>query len=373
MNKINPDCTAKVQIRGIRKTYGPVVALEGVDLEVYDNEFMTLLGPSGSGKTTLLMSVAGLIQPESGEIWIDGQRITYMPPNKRGIGVVFQSYALFPHMTVAENIGFPLKMRNINSVKINQEVQRVLESVQLANITDIASRLPQQLSGGQQQRVALARCMIYRPSVILMDEPLGALDKKLREKMQLEIKRLHTELGTTILYVTHDQEEALSMSDKICLMNNGRIEQMGTPDQLYFEPATLFAAEFLGESTVVDVTVRKFWEDRIEVFCPSAGARLVGRKRFNVSLGDQIKAVIRPENVCLLGAKESASNEVVAILRNVIRAGEVTRFYGELRGGDSIIATNLTRAGNSLPNPGTEVRFGWSEEVTTFFQRKAAS
>ena len=224
-----------------------MVALAGADLELREGEFLTLLGPSGSGKTTLLMIVAGLIQPDGGEVSIDGRLATYAPPFKRDVGMVFQNYALFPHLSVGENIAFPLRMRRVPEATIQQEVRRILEVVRLP---DVGGRLPRALSGGQQQRIALARCMVYKPSIILMDEPLGALDKKLRDQMQLEIKQLHAELRITVLYVSHDQEEAMIMSDRICLMRDGHIEQIGTPDELYFQPRTRFAAEFLGESNV---------------------------------------------------------------------------------------------------------------------------
>ena len=237
-----PDARSKLEIRNLRKTYGPVVAVAEADLEMREGEFLTLLGPSGSGKTTLLMMVAGLIQPDRGEVWIDGTLATYLPSFKRDIGMVFQSYALFPHLTVFENVAFPLRMRRVPEATTAREVQRVLEVVRLPGVGD---RLPRALSGGQQQRVALARCIVYRPSIVLMDEPLGALDKKLRDQMQLEIKHLHTQLGITVLYVTHDQEEAMIMSDRICLMNEGRIEQIGTPSELYFRPRTVFAATLI--------------------------------------------------------------------------------------------------------------------------------
>jgi len=195
----------KLRTRDVRKTYGPVVALEGASIEMREGEFLTLLGPSGSGKTTLLMAIAGLNDPDRGEIWIDGQLATYEPPFKRGLGMVFQNYALFPHMTIAENIAFPLRMRKEDGATIRRKVEQVLETVQLPHV---AERLPLELSGGQQQRIALARCFVYEPSIILMDEPLGALDKKLRDALQREIKHLHERLKITVLYVTHDQEEA---------------------------------------------------------------------------------------------------------------------------------------------------------------------
>ena len=249
---MSDDTDYKLRTRGVSKTYGHVVALAGADIEMREGEFLTLLGPSGSGKTTLLMAIAGLNDPDGGEIWIDGRLATYTPPHERGLGMVFQNYALFPHMTIFENIAFPLRMRRRKADSIRSEVERVLEIVQLP---DVAGRYPRELSGGQQQRIALARCFVYQPSIILMDEPLGALDKKLRDALQREVKHLHENLGITVLYVTHDQEEAMVMSDRICLMNDARIEQIGTPADLYFQPRSVFAADFLGESNLLPATV----------------------------------------------------------------------------------------------------------------------
>ena len=239
--------TLKLEVRNLRKTYGNFVALEGVSINVSAGEFVTLLGPSGSGKTTLLMACAGLNEPDSGEIRIDGEPATFLPAYQRDIGMVFQNYALFPHMTIFENIAFPLWMRRRPDAEVREAVGEILDIIQLSGTED---RYPRQLSGGQQQRVALARALVYKPSIVLMDEPLGALDKKLREQLQYEIKRLHGQLGLAMLYVTHDQEEALVMSDRICLMREGRIEQMGTPQELYFRPRSLFAADFLGKSNL---------------------------------------------------------------------------------------------------------------------------
>ena len=207
------EATHKLKTRDLRKTYGPVVALDRASIEMAEGEFLTLLGPSGSGKTTMLMAIAGLNEPDSGDIWIDGTLATYLPPFQRDIGMVFQNYALFPHMTIFENIAFPLRMRKMEESAIKANVERVLETIKLPQVVD---RFPKELSGGQQQRIALARAFVYEPSIILMDEPLGALDKKLRDHLQLEIKHLHEQLGITVLYVTHDQEEAMVMSDRIC-------------------------------------------------------------------------------------------------------------------------------------------------------------
>ena len=239
----------KLETIGLGKRYGESVALAPTDLQVRAGEFLTLLGPSGSGKTTLLQMISGLTLPSSGTLLLDGVDATQMPPGKRGIGMVFQNYALFPHMTVWENVAYGLRMRRAPADALKRAVAAALTMVKM---DEYAHRYPRELSGGQQQRIALARCFVYRPSVILLDEPLGALDKKLREHMQLEIRHLHAELQATFIYVTHDQDEALAMSDRICLMNQARIEQIGTPSDLYDRPATCFAAGFIGHSNLLD-------------------------------------------------------------------------------------------------------------------------
>lgn len=240
--------SVKLETRGLGKTYGQFVALQPTSLQVREGEFLTLLGPSGSGKTTLLQMISGLVAPTGGQLLIDGQDATNMAPAKRGIGLVFQSYALFPHMSVRDNVAYGLRMRKYPKAQVESAVDDALAMVRMQ---DFAHRYPNELSGGQQQRIALARCFAYRPSIILLDEPLGALDKNLREHMQLEIRRMHQELGATFIYVTHDQEEALTLSDRICLMNRARIEQLATPQELYDRPATRFAAEFIGHSNVL--------------------------------------------------------------------------------------------------------------------------
>ena len=236
---------AGVALRSLTKRYGSVTAVRDVTLDVRPGEFLTLLGPSGSGKTTTLMMVAGFVFPDEGEIEIEGRSITFLDANRRNLGMVFQHYLLFPHLTVGKNVAFPLQVRGVNRTTIRARVTAALDLVQLGGFED---RLPRHLSGGQQQRVALARALVYEPPVLLMDEPLGALDKKLREQMQLEIKRIQARLGITVLYVTHDQTEALTMSDRIAVMREGRIEQTGTPDELYEFPVNRFVADFLGES-----------------------------------------------------------------------------------------------------------------------------
>ena len=235
---------ASVSLAGLEKRYDRVNAVAGVSLDIRSGEFLTLLGPSGSGKTTTLMMIAGFETPTAGDIAIDGKSVVGMPPYRRNIGMVFQNYALFPHLTVAENIGFPLKQRGVAKA---ERAKLVGEALELVHLPGYGERYPRQLSGGQQQRVALARAIVFQPRLLLMDEPLGALDKQLRENLQLEMRRLHADLGITFIYVTHDQEEALTMSDRIAVMNEGLVAQVGSPEDLYDRPCNRFVANFIGE------------------------------------------------------------------------------------------------------------------------------
>jgi len=346
----------KLQVRGLRKTYGDIVALHGADLELRDGEFLTLLGPSGSGKTTLLLAIAGLNEPDSGEIHIDGRLATYLPPFKRDLGMVFQNYALFPHMTIFDNIAFPLKMRRRPAGDIAAAVAHVLDIVQLPGLAD---RYPRQLSGGQQQRIALARALVYEPSVILMDEPLGALDKKLRDRLQLEIKQLHRELGIAVLYVTHDQEEALVMSDRICLMRDGRIEQLGTPEDLYFRPRTVFAADFLGESNLLAGRFLSHDNGLAEVELDD-GTRLTGTSEVRLEAGRRVRVMVRPEALRMLRDGETADNELRAVLRDVVMSGGTTLHLFGTPGGVELAARRLTEGLGEARRPGDAVRLGFS-------------
>ena len=350
----------KVFLGGVSKHYGPVVALSNIDLAVRDGEFLTLLGPSGSGKTTLLNLIAGMISPSSGRIWIDGVDATNLQPSKRGLGMVFQNYALLPHMTVFENIAFPLRVRKISNLEIKRRVTEALEVVRLPHV---AERKPSELSGGQQQRIAIARCIVYNPAIILMDEPLGALDKKLREEMQLEIKQLHVKLGITVLYVTHDQEEALTMSDRIVLLNGGQVEQMGKPGDLYFNPRTLFAAQFLGDSNILDANVAQTGA-RAEV-TTATGSRFSARPT-EAPVGMPIKIMVRPENLLLVRPGESAdlSNRITATMVDTIILGGVVKNYTRLDDGTTIVVQELTRADRKPPEPGSAVTIGWRPEDT---------
>jgi putative spermidine/putrescine transport system ATP-binding protein len=238
----------QIELKGVSKVYPKSVAVDNISLTIKPGEFMTLLGPSGSGKTTTLNLIAGFADLTSGSIQIDGRRIDDVPVHKRGLGVVFQHYALFPHMTVGENVAFPLRRRKVGRA---EQRDRVARALQTAGLADYAGRYPRELSGGQQQRVALARALVFDPQALLLDEPLGALDKKLRDRLQLELRRIHREVGRTFLFVTHDQEEALTLSDRIAVFNEGRIEQVGTAEELYATPQSLFVAGFIGESTML--------------------------------------------------------------------------------------------------------------------------
>ena len=240
-----------ISVKELTKKYGQVYALDNVSIDIKAGEFLTLLGPSGSGKTTLLMAIAGFNRPDSGGIYFGEQDVTILPPHKRGVGMVFQNYALFPHMSVFDNVAFPLKLRKIEAVEKHRRVTEALQKVQLTNFGE---RGIEQLSGGQRQRVALARAFVFGPKILLMDEPLSALDKKLREEMQIELKQLHRQLGVTTVYVTHDQREALTMSDRIAVINDGELAQIGSPRDIYNNPANHFVASFIGESTFLPLT-----------------------------------------------------------------------------------------------------------------------
>jgi putative spermidine/putrescine transport system ATP-binding protein len=330
-------------LSGLTKHYPGFVAVDGLDLAVATGEFLTLLGPSGSGKTTTLMMVAGFTPPSAGDIALDGRSIAALPPERRNIGVVFQNYALFPHMSVAENIGFPLKMRRMAKSEIAAKVDAALALVRLAGLGE---RRPRQLSGGQQQRVALARALVFTPGLLLMDEPLGALDKKLREEMQFELKRLHGTLGITIVYVTHDQEEALTMSDRIALMNRGRIEQLGEAAELYERPKSRFVAEFIGESNILEGSA----EDG--VFTTGSGLRV----RADAAARGSALLVLRPEKAEL--HPDATVEGLPGTVRELVYVGDFTRYRVEIAG-----ATLTAKVANGRapfrPSVGERVRVLW--------------
>lgn len=352
---------AKLRCEELRKSYGSVVALDTTNLDLLAGEFLTLLGPSGSGKTTLLMLIAGLLTADHGRIWIDDKLATELPSYSRDIGMVFQSYALFPHMSVFDNIAFPLEMRRWSPERIKTAVTQTLELVRLPHV---ANRYPRELSGGQQQRIALARCFVYKPSIILMDEPLGALDKKLRDQMQFEIKQLQAELNATILYVTHDQDEAMAMSNRICLMNNGGIEQLGSPQDLYFRPASRFAADFLGESNLLPATVlRSGPQPEVELFGRRIAAQAAAAE---VNQGQATTIMLRPETVEI---RPAGQDGLPAVVEMVTMLGGVVRTVMRLNDGTAITSRGLTRPDAVFVQPGAEVAIGWLPEAAVLISR----
>ena len=342
-----------VELLGVVKRFGPVAAVDGVDLSVRAGEFVTLLGPSGSGKSTTLMLVAGFERADAGEVRIGGTRVDHIPAYRRNLGVVFQSYALFPHMTVAENLAFPLEGRGGGKADIGRKVGEALVRVRLEGYE---ARYPSQLSGGQQQRVALARALVFDPPVLLMDEPLSALDKKLREQMQLEIKHIQRELGITVIYVTHDQGEALTMSDRIAVMNHGRIAQLGTPEELYERPVDRFVADFIGETNLIALTLDRV--DGVEAEASTTGGL---RVRIPVpgaaALGDAITVSIRPERVGIARAGTGGAGWHDGTVEEVIYLGEMRKY--RLRVGDlAIMAKEASRTGTAGFAEGERVAVG---------------
>ncbi|WP_337875103.1 ABC transporter ATP-binding protein [Elioraea sp.] len=290
-------------VRRLAKHYGQTRAVDDVTLTIGRGEFVTLLGPSGSGKTTILMAIAGFVQPTAGDILLDETPITPLPPERRNFGMVFQGYALFPHMTVAENVHFPLRVRNVARAEAERRVAEALDLVQLRHLKD---RRPSQLSGGQQQRVALARALVFQPALLLLDEPLSALDKKLRAELQVELKALHRRVGLTFIYVTHDQEEALSMSDSIAILRDGRLVQEGPPGQLYERPATRFVADFLGKSNFLE---GRIVERRADGFAYAVdGARFL--QDGPAPPGETVLIALRPEKIAIAADGEAAANTV---------------------------------------------------------------
>lgn len=352
---------AVLELRGVKKSYAGQAAVAGVDLALHRHEFLTFLGPSGSGKTTTLMLVAGLQRPDAGTILLDGAPVDRVPPHRRDIGMVFQHYALFPHMTVRRNVAFPLEMRRVGRAEADRRVDEVLGLVGLPGLGD---RLPRQLSGGQQQRVALARAMVHRPALLLMDEPLGALDRQLRGQLQLEIKRLHREQRMSVLYVTHDQEEAMTMSDRIAVFNAGVIEQVGTPLDLYERPATRFVAGFIGETNflpgrIVSTGVGK-GTCQVEVLGALAGAASRGA----VAPGDQVTVAVRPERIRLGTASDGAAGLAGTLLDNIY-LGNAQRCVIRLANGQEC---HVLRPADAAPTTaGQPVTLSWDAMHATIF------
>jgi len=329
--------SADLRVEGLQKRFGEVAALDGVSLDIASGELLTILGPSGSGKTTLLKVVAGFETPDAGVVRIDGVEITALPPARRDIGMVFQNYALFPHLTVRANVAFPLEMRNVAKAEVER---RVTEALQLVELGGYDQRLPKQLSGGQQQRVALARAIVFNPRLLLLDEPFGALDRKLRETMQLEVRRLQRRLGLTTVFITHDQEEALVLSDRIAVMNKGRIEQVATTTEIYERPANAFVADFVGESNIFHGTVTEPGVISLE-----GGRRLFARH--SGKTGQRMGVLMRPERF------GRGANVFAGEVKEAVYLGVSFKLRIACDDGLELIVRQPARG--ELPAPGTRV------------------
>jgi len=350
--------TPFVRFSEVQKTYdGEILVVKDLNLDIEAGEFVTMLGPSGSGKTTCLMMLAGFETPTEGRIMLGNRELNNVPPHKRGIGMVFQNYALFPHMTVAENLAFPLQVRKLAKAEIGAKVQRALDMVELSAF---GNRRPGQLSGGQQQRVALARALVFEPDLVLMDEPLGALDKNLREQMQYEIKHIHEKLGTTVVYVTHDQSEALTMSDRIAVFNDGRIQQLATPADLYERPKNAFVAQFIGENNRLIGRVEEDDGQACTVLVDGFAVRAVsvshGGRGTNTTLS------LRPERVVLNPPDGSLPNVFDATVEELIYLGDHIRARVNTCGDDEFIVKIPNAHGHMSLSEGDAVRVGWAME-----------
>jgi len=351
------DRAPPLTIRGISKHYGSAIALNDVDLDVNPGEFVTLLGPSGSGKTTLLMILAGFVRPDAGSVMVGEEEIVATPPHKRNVGMVFQNYALFPHMNVFDNVAFPLRQRRFDRREIASRVRSALDLVQLG---DLSGRRVDQLSGGQKQRVALSRAIVFEPRILLMDEPLSALDKKLREQMQIEIRHLHDRLRMTTVYVTHDQREAITMSDRIAVMNRGRIVQLDSPRRLYAQPRTRFVAEFIGESSLLPVHVDARgaqWCGRL-LKCADPPAAVPGKWWL----------VVRPEKLFILdrGHTHDSLNLFEGAVKELIYQGESLLCHVGLEDGSVLAVRTYTRSEMlaKIPAVGQPIQVGLGQEDT---------
>jgi putative spermidine/putrescine transport system ATP-binding protein len=339
----------------ISKSYdGENLVVAGLHLDVERGEFLTMLGPSGSGKTTVLMMLAGFEVPTAGRIMIDGVDSTKIPAHKRDLGFVFQNYALFPHMSVNENLAFPLKVRRMGRGEIEERVRETLEMVRLG---DFGDRLPGQLSGGQQQRVALARALVFCPKLVLMDEPLGALDKNLREEMQYEIKHIHENMGVTMVYVTHDQTEALVMSDRVAVFYDGLIQQVASPEEIYDKPSSAFVASFIGENNCVYGEVTRIEGERCCVLCGED--KIWASKTPHVSEGSRTMVSLRPELVGLTALEGEGVNEVEGCVEELIFLGSHTRVRLNVLGSDGFIMQLVHGTMESCPGVGDRVKMYW--------------
>ena len=347
-----------VRFDSVQKSYdGEVLVVKDLNLDIASGEFVTMLGPSGSGKTTCLMMLAGFEPATHGEIYLNGTPINNVAPHKRGIGMVFQNYALFPHMTVAENLAFPLEVRRMGKADCEAKVKRALEMVELG---EFGNRRPAQLSGGQQQRVAVARALVFDPELILMDEPLGALDKQLREQMQYEIKHIHDSLGVTVVYVTHDQSEALTMSDRIAVFNDGVIQQISTPDDLYERPQNSFVAQFIGENNKLSGTVKSVGKNGDCTVAMDTG-ETVRATAVNIGAkGERTMMSLRPERVEINPAKGSMPNILTGKIEELIYLGDHIRTRMSVAGHADFIVKVPNTYGHEPLAEGKTAKVGWN-------------
>ena len=351
---------AFVAFEHVQKSYdGVQLVVKDLNLNIGKGEFLTMLGPSGSGKTTCLMMLAGFETATNGEIKLDGVNINEVPPHKRGIGMVFQNYALFPHMTVGENLAFPLEVRGMGKSERDAKVTRALDMVQMGAF---ANRRPAQLSGGQQQRIALARALVFDPSLVLMDEPLGALDKQLREHMQYEIKHLHETLGITVVYVTHDQGEALTMSDRVAVFNDGRIQQLAPPSDLYERPDNSFVAQFIGENNKLPGVIESIDGDKCTVRL--ATGEVIDATPVNVSeKGSKTLVSIRPERVEFKPEMmPEGAHTIDAEVMEFIYMGDLFRTRLKVAGSDEFVIKSRNTLGQRMLRPGEKIKIGWAPQ-----------
>ena len=345
-----------VKFAKVDKSYdGKVLVVKDLNLDIEEGEFVTMLGPSGSGKTTCLMMLAGFETPTNGEIYLAKNPISNIPPHKRGIGMVFQNYALFPHMTVYENLAFPLRVRKVSKEDTDKKIDKALSMVSL---TGFENRMPGQLSGGQQQRVAVARALVFDPAVVLMDEPLGALDKNLRESMQYEIKHIHESIGVTVVYVTHDQGEALTMSNRIAVFNDGKVQQLSSPDKLYEEPVNSFVAEFIGENNRFSGQVTDVSKDKCKVKLDD-GSEILANPIVVKSSGEKTIVSLRPERA-LINTKEKMDNKHKGKIEEVIYHGDHTRVRLNLLGNNEFILKVPNSSANMDIKLGTQINVSWN-------------
>ena len=349
---------AALDIDNLTKRYGAVTAVDQANMSIRRGEFVTFLGPSGSGKTTTLSMVAGFTTPSEGDIRIDGRSTIATPVHKRNVGMVFQNYALFPHLTVAENIGFALKMRGVAKAEADKKITAAMEQVRLQGF---GNRKPKQLSGGQQQRVALARAMVFEPNLILLDEPLGALDAKLREEMKIELKQLHHRIGATILFVTHDQEEALTLSDRIAVFNDGKIVQLDTPYQLYNAPANPFVADFIGEANQLDGDIKSLKNDRIMM--DMNGLSITGLRRDGFSTPQKtVSFTLRYERIALGDSADSLENNFPAEVEEFLYSGGTTKILFRLNPATTLAARIPQHMITRPVKIGDKMTIGWNAE-----------